>query len=598
MASGKWFLHGSLPVPFFLKMFPIFFQKTPWFWLLGNAENPTDLKPYWSRAGLRPPEELERKYKDAILNKDLQLLPAPFGLRSKVQSDCKIQIVLSGFAEGSYIIIKHIIFPQESKLSVVKKLVYGTVYRPLFMHVPTVGRKILQYCLHNMGCTHLRCFDLAADAPTAKTRKVFDDLEDEGLDQGFDFILKHAPRSFCDLAQLRWQTKELRKSTSPIFGWPQNLVQQALRQLSSEGALARKEFAWPLPLTPMFFQPWLLEILESIWNFDLSALVMLGEPACGKSPLGRSVLMAQCRFNKKKYQVDGEPCIRCSPEIDFLRGEAGTVLTGDFLDDPCTQSLGLKALKSLLDVGLYESMSWAGWGAVKWVQNQPRALAANAYEAGVDEGESFILVLKFETFWEMVRPCLCKEATKADVDAILKRATFLVNTKQFVYYRKNGVNDDQVPRKCIPGADYLTDEGKKWYGKFKNNVKDPPPASTQKFKRNRRGCPSSSRSFRSSSSLHGFIVVLSQVAWKESLPGKISGSPSNVSGSLLKGRPWRLPELGALSWKPANLSLTLILKMMLPQTQSPWNRLWRRWWKKNALTASILAPWSELQLEV
>jgi hypothetical protein len=56
----------------------------------------------------------------------------------------------------------------------------------------------------------------------------------------------------------------------------------------------------------------------------------------------------------------------------------------------------------------------------------------------------------------------------------LKRATFLVNTKQFVYYRKNGVNDDQVPRKCIPGADYLTDEGKKWYFKFKNNVKDPP----------------------------------------------------------------------------------------------------------------------------
>ena len=81
-----------------------------------------------------------------------------------------------------------------------------------------------------------------------------------------------------------------------------------------------------------------------------------------------------------------------------------------------------------------ESMSWARWGAVKWVQNQPRALAANAYEAGVDEGESFIPVLKFETFWEMVRPCLCKEATKADVDAILKRATFLVNTKQFVYY--------------------------------------------------------------------------------------------------------------------------------------------------------------------
>ena len=285
------------------------------------------------------------------------------------------------------------------------------------------------------------------------------------MDKGFDFIAKHGPRSSCDLAQLRWQTKELRKSSSPIFGWPQNLVQQALRQLSSEGALARKEFEWPLPLTPVFFQSWLLEILEDIWNLDLSALVMLGEPACGKSPLGRSVLMAQCRFNKNQYQVDGEPCIRCSPEIDFLRGETGTVIMGDFLDDPCTQSLGLKALKSLLDVGLYESMSWARWGGV----------TANAYDASVIEGESFIPMLKFETFWEMVRPCLCKEATKADVDAILKRATFLVNTKQFVYYRKNGINDDQVARKCIPDADYLTDEGKKWYGKFKNNHKGLPP---------------------------------------------------------------------------------------------------------------------------
>ena len=208
---------------------------------------------------------------------------------------------------------------------------------------------------------------------------------------------------------------------------PQGLVQQALRQLSAEGALVRKEYAWPLALTPVFFHTWLLEILEEIWNFDLSALVMLGEPACGKSPLGRSVLMAQCRFNRKKFNVAGEPSIRCSPEIDFLRG------VGDCLDDPCAQSLGLKALKSLLDVDLYESMSWACWGAVKWVQNQPRALAANAYEAGVDEGESFMSTLKFPVFWEMVRPCPCKEATKADVDAILKRATFLVNTKEFVY---------------------------------------------------------------------------------------------------------------------------------------------------------------------
>ncbi|CAL1127115.1 unnamed protein product [Cladocopium goreaui] len=331
-------------------------------------------------------EELERHYKAVVVNKDLQLLPAPFGLRSKVSSDCRLQMVRSKDTDGNYTILKHIVFPNQCKASVMKQLVHGVLHRPNFMHIPTMGRKILQYCLQNMGGLQFRCFDLTADVPTSKNKKVFDELEDDDLDKGFDYISKHG------------------------------LVQQALRQLSAEGALVRKEYAWPLALTPVFFHTWLLEILEEIWNFDLSALVMLGEPACGKSPLGRSVLMAQCRFNRKKFNVAGEPSIRCSPEIDFLRG------VGDCLDDPCAQSLGLKALKSLLDVDLYESMSWACWGAVKWVQNQPRALAANAYEAGVDEGESFMSTLKFPVFWEMVRPCPCKEATKADVDAILLNA--------------------------------------------------------------------------------------------------------------------------------------------------------------------------------
>ena len=203
-----------------------------------------------------------------------------------------------------------------------------------------------------MGCLQFRCFDLAADVPTSCIKKVFDELEDDDLDKGFDYISRYAPRSSCDLQQLRWQTKEPRKLSSPIFGWPEGLVQQA------EGALARRVFM-AIAIDSCLLSYVVVEVLEEIWNFDLSALAMLGEPACGKSPLGRSVLMAQRRFNQKEFNVGGDPSIRRSPEIDFLRGEAGTVIMGAFLDDPCTQSLGLKALKSLLDVGLYESMFWA-----------------------------------------------------------------------------------------------------------------------------------------------------------------------------------------------------------------------------------------------
>ena len=104
----------------------------------------------------------------------------------------------------------------------------------------------------------------------------------------------------------------------------------ALWNLSSDGALARKEFAWRIPLTPNYFHSWLLEILEEIWDFDLLAFMMLGKAGAGKSPLGRSVLMAQARHNKTRFNLSGAPCIRCTPEIDFLRG---AVLMGDFLDD-------------------------------------------------------------------------------------------------------------------------------------------------------------------------------------------------------------------------------------------------------------------------
>lgn len=40
---------------------------------------------------------------------------------------------------------------------------------------------------------------------------------------------------------------------SPIYGWPLSLVEKSLRCLSSDGALARKEFDWPFPLTEKFY---------------------------------------------------------------------------------------------------------------------------------------------------------------------------------------------------------------------------------------------------------------------------------------------------------------------------------------------------------
>ncbi|CAJ1352020.1 unnamed protein product [Effrenium voratum] len=383
---------------------------------------------------------LEREYKRAIENEDLDLISAPFGLQKKVGKDVKLQMVILKALDGSYTIWKHFIFPQKCKAPLFMKLGFGVAKRAIWMQEPKLGRKIVQYCVETMGGRQFKCAELSSNAIVkSKTVSSFEDKTDEEVDAGFDFIFAHGPRSSSEIQQLRWMTKELRRKASPIHGWVQALVDRALRNLASDGALARKEFDWPIPLTTKYYHSWLLEIMEEIWDFDLSAFTMLGEAGAGKSLLGRSVLMAQVRHNKARFNLSGQPCIRSTPEIDFLRGEQGSVLMGDFLDDTSLHMLPTKLLKAFLDVGLYESMCWARWGATKWVQNEPRAVADNTYDDGVSEEPAYANTVSFETFFKLV---------------------------------KAGINTEAVPRVWEINAEYLTEEGKRLYGLHKGGTKE------------------------------------------------------------------------------------------------------------------------------
>ncbi|CAE7235995.1 unnamed protein product [Symbiodinium microadriaticum] len=116
---------------------------------------------------------------------------------------------------------------------------------------------------------------------------------DEEIDAGFDFIVLDALCSSSEMQQLRWMTKTLNNPQSPIFNWSGALVETALRNLSQDESPAKKDMDWPIPPTPTYYHDWVLELLEKVWDFDTSALLMLGEAGAGKSPLGRSILLAQ-----------------------------------------------------------------------------------------------------------------------------------------------------------------------------------------------------------------------------------------------------------------------------------------------------------------
>ena len=88
--------------------------------------------------------------------------------------------------------------------------------------LPKIGRNVLQYCLEGWGGRQFKCFELSSQATNKKICKAipFEDKEDEVIDAGFDYILKHGPCSSSEMAQLRWQTKAICEESSPICGWP------------------------------------------------------------------------------------------------------------------------------------------------------------------------------------------------------------------------------------------------------------------------------------------------------------------------------------------------------------------------------------------
>ena len=144
--------------------------------------------------------------------------------------------------------------------SFVQQICFGFPYRPLFMKSnPKVGRKILQYCFENLGGHAFRCFDLSSQATRrgqSKTSMPFEDKEDAEIDEGFGYFFRTAPRSSCEMAQLRWQTKELRNKSSPIFGWPGALISQLSGTCPLMAPWQRRNHCHPCSMTVPSSPPW------------------------------------------------------------------------------------------------------------------------------------------------------------------------------------------------------------------------------------------------------------------------------------------------------------------------------------------------------
>ena len=86
----------------------------------------------------------------------------------------------------------------------------------------------------------------------------------------------------------------------------------------------------------------------------------------------------------------------------------------------------------------------------------------------------YVLEINFTDFYDMIKKAFIDQATRTHMDAILRRAAFLVNSKTHLYYRRAGINEDKVPRVALSSDGFLTADGKKVYGEYKAGQKEMP----------------------------------------------------------------------------------------------------------------------------
>jgi hypothetical protein len=409
-------------------------------------------------------EQLRPIMRDLALDE----LPPPFSTPSVPSFTYKLQLFIVPQPNGKHCVVKHFYVPSEKvKAASVVPLIRGRGYEVAWGSNIKNTRKALQFMLEQMGGMQYRIHCLTAETKRAAAKRPQSKSE-EDLDAGFDYILKCGVRDKADLGQLRWVVKEIANEGSPIYGWHKGLVQEALSQLATDGTLAKTVTSFPLTVRDL--QDWFAVILESLVHhcMDKSAW-FLGEPGVGKTLVARLLAMMWSRFH------GGDGAFKTANDMDFFRGAHFTKTLPALFDDGDIHTQAVAKLKAFSDVSDEESITRERWTAAKFVQGQLRLVCDNKYEHLPDLEESEVKEVTHKDFMDLIRPALPSDATRANAMALLKRATIIVNSKRWLYFRAPGEEERPVPRARFHGKpDFFKDESKPVIAGYKKGKKEMP----------------------------------------------------------------------------------------------------------------------------
>ena len=163
----------------------------------------------------------------------------------------------------------------------------------------------------------------------------------------------------------------------------------------------------------------------------------------------------------------GSGTFRSASDFDFFRGVFFEKTCPALYDDGEIGGELIKKKKAFSDVGDQETILKERWTAAKFVQHQLRIVLDNQYDPADEPPEAFLQdSIPHTAFMKLVKPALGYIAA-ADARAILKRAVFMVFSKEWIYYRPPTEKEVEVARLKWPRGDLLRDSCKPIIANFK-----------------------------------------------------------------------------------------------------------------------------------
>ena len=359
----------------------------------------------------------------------------------------------------AWTVIKHVVFQSDGpdgkvKAALARSYCHGEPYLINFGTNVKNGRKAFQELFESLGGFQVRQWELQGGSRGCGADEV-SGADVDAIDKGFDFIekcWKDRTLPAMGIAQMRWVSKQLVSSTSPLyaqgaFRWSDKFVEKAIGKLREQGTLAKVVTGCPYTIKSL--SPWFVDevLAEIVPHLQLRSLGFIGRAGCGKTPALEAVACMMSRYWKRQLGLLGEACFRLASDLDFFRGEVGTKDRPDGLDDADPRTITPAKWKAFGDVGLTEAMTRERWGASKWVRNQLRLFAFNPINTqGEPEQGSTVTHAQF---MNIIDPCWCKEMDEESILAVLKRSCMVVVTKRWCYWRPATENEVVVKRRHL-----------------------------------------------------------------------------------------------------------------------------------------------------